>query len=109
MWFQLALYSDAPLLGIMIGSHNVLYFRTIDLAYLLGKKNGTMFAKRYSNCIVFGIDVLPLTQIYKYPRLTEKVRLVTRDAAYRIPCRQDPELAKKISNALDSGYANVQR
>ncbi|GFU74771.1 hypothetical protein TNCV_2431611 [Trichonephila clavipes] len=76
MWFQLGLYSDAPLLGVLVGSDNVLYFRILDLAYLLDRKNGTTFARRYSNYIVLGKDVLPLTQQYKYPRLTEIARLV---------------------------------
>ncbi|GFS79009.1 hypothetical protein TNCV_4342341 [Trichonephila clavipes] len=108
MWFQLALYSDAPLLGVLVGSDNVLYFRILDLAYLLGRKNGTTFARRYSNYIVLGKDVLPLTQQFKYPRLTEIARLVTRDTAYRILCREDLELAEIFSNVLDYGCAYVQ-
>ncbi|GFX07966.1 hypothetical protein TNCV_1236471 [Trichonephila clavipes] len=108
MWFQLALYPDAPLLGVLVGSDNVLYFRIMDLAYLLGKKNGTIFSRRYSNYIVFGKDVLPLTQHYKYPRLTEIARLVTRDTAFRILCREAFELAERFSNFLDYGCAYVK-
>ncbi|GFY61722.1 hypothetical protein TNIN_226281 [Trichonephila inaurata madagascariensis] len=73
MWFQLALYPDAPLLGVLVGSDNFLYFRIMDLANLLGRKNGSIFAKRYPYDIVFGKDVLPLTQ--KYPRYTAKAHL----------------------------------
>ncbi|GFY41248.1 hypothetical protein TNIN_228621 [Trichonephila inaurata madagascariensis] len=73
---------------------------------LSGRKNGTPFAKRYPYDIVFGKDVLPLTQ--KYPRYTANARLVTRDTAYRILCRENLELAKRFSNTLDSGYAYVQ-
>ncbi|GFX65839.1 hypothetical protein TNCV_12811 [Trichonephila clavipes] len=109
MWFLLALYSDAPLLGVLVGSDNVLYFRILDLAYLLGRKKGTTFARRYSNYIVLGKDVLPLNQQYKYSGLTEVERLVTRDLAYRILCREDLELAERFSNVLDYGYAYKQR
>ncbi|GFX76014.1 hypothetical protein TNCV_1995681 [Trichonephila clavipes] len=104
MWFQLALYPDAPLLGILVGIDTRLYFRIMDLGYLLGRKYG--FAKRYPYDIVFGKDVLPLTQ--KYPRYTANARLVTQDTAYSILCRENRELAERLSNALDSGYAYVQ-
>ncbi|GFX25802.1 hypothetical protein TNCV_2639461 [Trichonephila clavipes] len=104
MWFQLALYPDAPLLGILVGIDNRLYFRIMDLGYLLGRKYG--FAKRYPYDIVIGKDVLPLTQ--KYPRYTANARLVTQDTAYSILCRENRELAERLSNALDSGYAYVQ-
>ncbi|GFS96510.1 hypothetical protein TNCV_3943131 [Trichonephila clavipes] len=104
MWFQLALYPDAPLLGIMVGSDNLLYFRTIDLGHLLGKKYG--FGKQFPYDIVFGKDVLPRTQTY--PRYTANARLVTQDIAYRILCREHRELAERLSNAFDSGYAYVQ-
>ncbi|GFS47493.1 hypothetical protein TNCV_4219501 [Trichonephila clavipes] len=104
MWFQLALYPDAPLLGIMVGSDNLLYFRTIDLGHLLGKKYG--FGKQFPYDIVFGKDVLPRTQTY--PRYTANARLVTQDIAYRILCRENRELAERLSNAFDSGYAYVQ-
>ncbi|GFS72643.1 hypothetical protein TNCV_1420471 [Trichonephila clavipes] len=106
MWLQLALYSDAPLLGVLVGSDNVLYFRIIDLAYLLGRKNDTTFARRYSNYIVLGKDVLPLTQ--KNPRYTANARLATRDTAYRILCREDLELAEIFSNVLYYNCAYVQ-
>ncbi|GFW21327.1 hypothetical protein TNCV_1531521 [Trichonephila clavipes] len=76
----------------------------MDLGYFLGGKYG--FAKRYPYDIVFGKDVLPLTQ--KYPRYTANARLVTQDTAYRILCRENRELAERLSNALDSGYAYVQ-
>ncbi|GFU00015.1 hypothetical protein TNCV_1659711 [Trichonephila clavipes] len=106
MWFQLALYPDAPLLGILVGSDNLLYFRIVDLGYLLGRKNGPIFAKRFPYDNVFGKDVLPLTQTY--PRYTANARLVTRETAYRILCRENLELAERLSNALDSGYAYAQ-
>ncbi|GFV82890.1 hypothetical protein TNCV_1179051 [Trichonephila clavipes] len=105
-WFQLALYPDAPLLGVLIGSDNLLYFRIMDLTYLLGRKNGTIFARRYSNNIVYGKDVLPLIQ--KYPRYTANAHLVTRDTANRILCRGNLELAERFSNVLDYGCAYVQ-
>ncbi|GFV49975.1 hypothetical protein TNCV_1392561 [Trichonephila clavipes] len=104
MWFQLALYPDAPLLGVLVGSDNLLYFRIIDLGHLLGRKYG--FAKQFPYDIVFGKDVLPRTQTY--PRYTANARLVTQDTAYRILCRENRELAETLSNALDSGYAYVQ-
>ncbi|GFU65832.1 hypothetical protein TNCV_567411 [Trichonephila clavipes] len=104
MWFQLALYPDASLLGVMVGSDNLLYFRIIDLGHLLGRKYG--FAKQFPYDIVFGKDVLPRTQTY--PRYTANARLVTQDTAYRILCRENRELAERLSNALDSCYAYVQ-
>ncbi|GFU03472.1 hypothetical protein TNCV_2257061 [Trichonephila clavipes] len=104
MWFQLALYPDAPLLGVLVGSDNLLYFRIIDLGHLLGIKYG--FAKRLPYDIFVGKDVLPRTQTY--PRYTANARLVTQDTAYRIQCRENRELAERLSNAFDSGYAYVQ-
>ncbi|GFS98117.1 hypothetical protein TNCV_3849921 [Trichonephila clavipes] len=92
MWFQLALNPDNPLLGVLVGSDNLLYFRIMDIAHLLGRKNDTTFSKRYSCDIVLGKDVLPLTQ--KYLRYTANAHLVTRDTAYRILCRENLELAE---------------
>ncbi|GFX71792.1 hypothetical protein TNCV_2010291 [Trichonephila clavipes] len=43
-----------------------------------------------------------------YPRYTANARLVTQDIAYRILCREHRELAERLSNAFDSGYAYVQ-
>ncbi|GFW63896.1 hypothetical protein TNCV_706021 [Trichonephila clavipes] len=82
MWFQLALYPDAPLLGVLVGCDNLLYFRIMDLAHLLGRKNDTTFAKRYPYDIVLGKDVLPLTQ--NYPRYIANARLVTRDTEFHL-------------------------
>ncbi|GFQ74256.1 hypothetical protein TNCT_304791 [Trichonephila clavata] len=76
MWFQLALSMDGPVLGILVGMDNLLYFRILDIASLLGKKNGTMFAKCFTNDIVLGNHVLPPTQ--QYPKQTARVQLVTR-------------------------------
>ncbi|GFU74706.1 hypothetical protein TNCV_2430961 [Trichonephila clavipes] len=104
MLFQLALYPDAPFLGVLVGSDNLLYFRIIDLGHLLGRKYG--FAKRFPYDIVFGKDVLPRTQTY--PRYTAIARLVTQDTAYRFLCRENHELVERLTNALDSGYAYVQ-
>ncbi|GFW90534.1 hypothetical protein TNCV_565721 [Trichonephila clavipes] len=98
MWFQLALYPDTPLLGVLVGSDNLLYFRIMDLGYLLGRKNEPTFAKRYPYDIIFGKHVLPLTQ--KYLRYTANARLVTRDTAYWILCREKLELAERFSNTL---------
>ncbi|GFX32329.1 hypothetical protein TNCV_4410971 [Trichonephila clavipes] len=98
MWFQLALYPDAPLLGVLVGSDNLLYFRIIDLGHLLGRKYG--FAKQFPYDIVFGKDVLPWTQTY--PRYAANARLVTQDTAYRILCRENRQLAERLSNAFDS-------
>ncbi|GFQ85130.1 hypothetical protein TNCT_530761 [Trichonephila clavata] len=106
MWFQLALCSDAPVLGILIGTDNLLYFRILDIASLLGKKNGTMFATCFPNDIIFGNNVLPHTQ--KYPKQTARVQLVTRNAAIHIIRCKNIKLAEKLSNALDNGYAYVQ-
>ncbi|GFX13547.1 hypothetical protein TNCV_3136201 [Trichonephila clavipes] len=43
-----------------------------------------------------------------YPRYNADARLVTQDTAYRILCRENLQLAERLSNALDSGYAIVQ-
>ncbi|GFX02777.1 hypothetical protein TNCV_4437591 [Trichonephila clavipes] len=91
MWFQLALYPDASLLGVLVGFDNRLYFRIMDLGYLLGRKYG--FAKRYPYDNVFGKGVLPLIQ--KYPRYTANARLVTQDTAYSILCRENREQLDK--------------
>ncbi|GFQ88402.1 hypothetical protein TNCT_290421 [Trichonephila clavata] len=106
MWFQLALSMDGPVLGILVGMDNLLYFRILDIASLLGKKNGTMFAKCFTNDIVLGNHVLPPTQ--QYPKQTARVQLVTRNAALHIIGRKNKKLAKKLSNTLETGYAYVQ-
>ncbi|GFX62949.1 hypothetical protein TNCV_1100421 [Trichonephila clavipes] len=106
MWFQLAHYPEATLMGVLVGSDNIWHFCITDLAYLLGRKNGTTFARRYSNYIVLGKDVLPLTQ--KYARYTANAHLVTRDTAYHILCREDLELAIRFSNVVDYGCSYVQ-
>ncbi|GFR03133.1 hypothetical protein TNCT_478221 [Trichonephila clavata] len=106
MWFQLALSMDAPVLDILVGMDNLLYFRILDIASLLGKKNGTMFAKCFSNDIILGNHVLPPTQ--KYHKQTARVQQVTRNAALHIIGRKNNKLAKKLSNALETGYAYVQ-
>ncbi|GFQ69525.1 hypothetical protein TNCT_33871 [Trichonephila clavata] len=106
MWFQLALSSDAPVLGILVGTDILLYFRILDIASLLGKKKGTMFAKCFKNDIIFGNNVLPPTQ--KYPKQTARAQLVTRNAAIHIIRRKNVKLAENLSNALDNGYAYVQ-
>ncbi|GFR16689.1 hypothetical protein TNCT_391371 [Trichonephila clavata] len=106
MWFQLALSMDGPVLGILVGMDNLLYFCILDIASLLGKKNGTMFAKCFTNDIILGNHVLPPTQ--QYPKQTARVQLVTRNAALHIIGRKNKKLAKKLSNTLETGYAYVQ-
>ncbi|GFS73089.1 hypothetical protein TNCV_3606701 [Trichonephila clavipes] len=106
MWFQLALSPEAPLLSVLVGFDNLLYFRILDIAKLLGKKNGTMFAKRFQYDIILGLNVLPRTQTY--PKQTAGAHLVTRDTTVRIIRHENLELAKKFSNALDTGCAYVK-
>ncbi|GFY64063.1 hypothetical protein TNIN_183961 [Trichonephila inaurata madagascariensis] len=103
MWFQLALSPEAPLLGVLVGVDNLLYFRIVDIANLLGRKNGAMFAKRFPYDIILGNDVILRTQ--KYPKQTACAHLITRDTAVRIIRRENLELAKKFSNTLDTGNA----
>ncbi|GFV98900.1 hypothetical protein TNCV_200451 [Trichonephila clavipes] len=106
MWFQLALSPEAPLLNVLVGIDNLLYFRILDIANLLGKKNGTIFAKRFKCDIILGFNVLPPTQTY--PKRVAGAHLVTRDTTARIIRHENLELAKKFSNALDTGCAYVQ-
>ncbi|GFS69100.1 hypothetical protein TNCV_4570741 [Trichonephila clavipes] len=39
---------------------------------------------------------------------TANARLVTQNTAYRILCRENCELAERLSNPLDSDYAYVK-
>ncbi|GFX43053.1 hypothetical protein TNCV_2710981 [Trichonephila clavipes] len=89
---------------------NLLYFRIANFSdkekNLLGKKNGTIFAKRFKCDIILGFNVLPPTQTY--PKRVAGAHLVTRDTTTRIIRHENLELAKKFSNALDTGCAYVQ-
>ncbi|GFV26967.1 integrase catalytic domain-containing protein [Trichonephila clavipes] len=76
------------------------------IANLLGKKNGTMFAKHFKYDIILGLNVLPRTQTY--PKHIAGAHLVTRDTTARIIRHENLELAKKFSNALDTGCAYLQ-
>ncbi|GFQ80441.1 hypothetical protein TNCT_67001 [Trichonephila clavata] len=105
MWFQLALHSHGPFLGVLVGADSLLYFRIFDLAHLLGKRNGSAFAKRFLHDLVRGRDVLPSFQIF--PTQTERAQLVPRDVAYRILYRENVPMAERFSNALDTGWAYV--
>ncbi|GFR33304.1 hypothetical protein TNCT_277111 [Trichonephila clavata] len=105
MWFQLALHSHGPFLGVLVGADSLLYFRIFDLAHLLGKRNGSAFAKRFLYDLVRGRDVLPSFQIF--PTQTEWAQLVPRDVAYRILYRENVPMAERVSNALDTGWAYV--
>ncbi|GFY67222.1 hypothetical protein TNIN_228211 [Trichonephila inaurata madagascariensis] len=78
----------------------------VDIANLLVRKNGAMFAKRFPYDIILGHNVLPRTQ--KYPKQTACADLVTRYTTIRITRHENLELAKKFSNALDTGCAYVQ-
>ncbi|GFT41593.1 uncharacterized protein TNCV_944501 [Trichonephila clavipes] len=68
--------------------------RSVRKANLLGKKNGTMFAKRLKCDIILGLNVLPRTQTY--PKHIAGAHLVTRDTTARIIRHENLELAKKI-------------
>ncbi|GFQ65952.1 hypothetical protein TNCT_329721 [Trichonephila clavata] len=103
MCFQLALSPDAPPLGLLVDADNLLYFYIVDIASLLVRKNGRMFAKRFPYDIIFGNNVLPPTQ--RYPKQTACAHMVTRNAALRIIRREHFKLAEKFSNALDTGYS----
>ncbi|GFY03573.1 hypothetical protein TNCV_3212101 [Trichonephila clavipes] len=78
----------------------------VYIANLLGKKNGTMFAKRFQYDIILGLNVLPRTQTY--PKHTAGAHLFTRDTTARIIRHENLELAKELSNVLDTGCAYVQ-
>ncbi|GFS48790.1 uncharacterized protein NPIL_209131, partial [Nephila pilipes] len=105
MWFQLAFNAYGPALAALVGMNNKLYFRIIDVAQLLGKKNGYCFAKRFSSDIVLGKDVLPL--IRHYPHHTLHARLVTTNIVFRILQAENVELAGKFCHALKAGFADV--
>ncbi|GFS82843.1 hypothetical protein TNCV_288851 [Trichonephila clavipes] len=65
-----------------------------------------MFAKRFQYDIILGLNVLPRTQTY--PKHIAGAHLVARDTTTRIVRHENLELAKKISNVLDTGCAYVQ-
>ncbi|GFR25573.1 hypothetical protein TNCT_313321 [Trichonephila clavata] len=66
-----------------------------------------MFAKCFTNDIILGNHVLPPTQ--QYPKQTARVQLVTRKMQlFTLLAVKIKKLAKKLSNALETGYAYVQ-
>ncbi|GFQ85947.1 hypothetical protein TNCT_75441 [Trichonephila clavata] len=84
---------------------NLLYFRILDIASLLGKRMGPCLPN-VSRMILFWETMYYL--LHNSIPTTARVQLVTRNAALHIIGRKNKKLAKKLSNALETGYAYVQ-
>lgn len=99
MWLRLSLgvVGTSPL-AALVASDGQLYWRVLDIARVLGKRNAYQFATRVVGTLR-GKDVLTVAA---EPR-TLRCRLLTTQQAYRLLLRKDQLLAHAFDRALESG------
>lgn len=82
----------------------MLYWRLVDVAYMVGKRNPYMYCKTYGQNLR-GSDVLPAGPYYTHGTL--KCHVVTFDRVYELLNKDDPAKADAFRRALTEGVGRV--
>ena len=106
MWFRLILADLCAPLAALVGSDGYLYWRVLDLAQLLGRRNVYQFAKTVVDGSVRGRDVLVFPPLAA-TETTLRSQLVDTHRAYRLLLKKNPPLARAFEHALLAGRARV--
>ena len=105
MWLRLLLTELCAPLAALVGSDGYLYWRVLDLAQLLGRRNVYNFAKTVVGS-VRGRDVLVFPDVAA-SEITLRSQLVDTRQAYELLLRKNPPLARAFEHALLGGRARL--